>query len=70
MNKEELEKKNKEGFANIILLIGVCLIVIGIIVGVTDASNNFGKAFLCCGIGTFLTFVANYIKNGYLKFFN
>jgi hypothetical protein len=70
MNKEELDKKNKEGLANIILMVGVCLIVVGIIVGFTNPPDNFGKAFFVCGAGTILSFVANYMKNGYLKFFN
>lgn len=36
----------------------------------TNPPDNYGKTFLLCGTGTFLTFIANYIKNGYLKFFN
>jgi len=45
MTEEEKKKKNKEGIANIITVIGICLIIVGIIVGFTDAPKNFGMAF-------------------------
>lgn len=70
MNKEELTKKNKEGVANIILMVSICLIIVGAIIGFIDQPDNYGNAFLLCGLGTVLSFVATYIKNGYLKFFN
>lgn len=70
MTGQEKKEKNKEGIANIITVIGICLIIVGIIVGFTDAPKNFGMSFFVCGGGTTLTFVGNYIKNGYIKFFN
>lgn len=68
--KKNLNQKNREGIANIILMVGIVLIVMGFIFGVSDMSENAGKAFFICGIGTVLTFVSNYLKNGYIKFFN
>lgn len=68
--KKNLKTKNREGVANIILMIGIILIIMGIIFGVSNMVENAGKAFLICGFGTILTFVSNYMKNGYIKFLN
>ena len=68
--KKDLKQKNKEGIANMILVIGAILIIVGFIFGVSDIAENAGKAFLVCGAGTVLTFVSNYMKNGYIKFLN
>lgn len=66
----ELQQKNKKGVANIILLIGIMFILSGASLGFSNLDLYAGKAFLLCGFGTFLTFVSNYMKNGYIKFFN
>lgn len=65
MTEQERKKKNKKGIANIILLIGIIFIIFGFVL-----SKNAGEAFFMCFFGTVLTFVSNYMKNGYIKFFN
>lgn len=64
------QQKNREGIANIILMMGICLIIGGIIVGFTNMPDNVGTAFFMCLIGTVLNFTSGYIKYGYIKFFN
>ena len=68
--KKDLNQKNREGIANIILLVGIILILMGVVFGVSNILENAGKAFIICGVGTVLTYVSNYLKNGYIKFFN
>jgi len=63
-------KKNKEGITNLITFTGVCLIIIGIVAGLINIDDNWSKAFFCCLIGTVMTFIGNYMTNGYIKFFN
>lgn len=70
MTKKELKQKNKESVANIIFFIGVMLILSGASLGFFNLDLYAGKAFLLCSVGTTLTFVSNYLKNGYIKFFN
>ena len=68
--KKNIKTKNREGIANIILMIGISFIIIGFIFGVSNMAENAISAFFICGFGTILTFVSNYMKNGYIKFFN
>jgi hypothetical protein len=66
-----MNNKSKEGFANLLTLIGICLIVGGIYVSVMiGLEDGWGTSFLMCLVGTVLNFVAGYLKNGYFKFFN
>lgn len=67
---KDLRQKNKEGIANILLMVAICLVIGGIILGFTNIEEHAGKAFFMCAIGTILNFVASYLKHGYVKFFN
>ena len=69
-NMKDLKQKNKEGIANILLMMGICLIIGGIILGFINLEENVGKAFFMCAIGTILNFVSGYLRYGYVKFFN
>ena len=64
------EQKNKEGVANFLLLVSICLIIGGLVIGISNMKENVGIGFFMCLIGTALTFVSNYLKVGYFKFFN
>jgi hypothetical protein len=64
------EQKNKEGIANILSLVGICLIIGGILIAISNIQENVGSAFLMCLIGTVLNFSSTYLKFGYIKFFN
>jgi hypothetical protein len=68
--EKNIKQKNKEGIANIIGLIGVVLIIFGTAYGFSNIDQNWDVAFLACLSGTILTFVGNYLRNGYIKFFN
>jgi len=68
--KTDLKKKNNEGVSNLITFIGISFIIVGVIFGMSNIMEHAGKAFFLCLTGTILTFVGNYMKNGYLKFFN
>jgi len=70
MTEQERKQKNKEGIANIILIIGIALIIGGCIIGFSNMEQNWGTAFLMCLVGTVLNFTSNYMKNGYIKFGN
>lgn len=70
LTKKQKSQKNKEAIANIIFIVGACLIVVGIIIGFTNLPENIGKAFFACLIGTLCTYISGYIKYGYIKFFN
>lgn len=70
LTKKQKSQKNKEAIANIVMLIGACLIIYGIIIGFTNITENAGKAFFACLIGTLCTYISSYIKYGYVKFFN
>jgi len=70
MTEQEKKEKNKKGIANIILIIGIMLIIFGVTFGFKNLQENAVTAFFMCGAGTILTFVSNYMKNGYIKFFN
>ena len=63
-------QKNKEGIANILLMMSICLIICGIIIGIINFTENVGTAFFMCLIGTSLSFYSSYLKYGYIKFFN
>lgn len=69
-NMKDLRQKNKEGIANILMMVAICLIIGGIILGFTNLEENAGKGFFMCGGGTILTFVSSYLKHGYVKFLN
>ena len=64
------EQKNKEGIANILLMLAIGLIIGGVVIGLTNGKENVGTGFFLCLIGTFLSFVSGYIRHGYIKFFN
>lgn len=70
MKNEEIKNKNKEGIANFLLLVAVCLIFGGFYLGVSNMEENLKTAFFMCLTGTALSFISNYIKVGYFKFFN
>ncbi len=70
MDDQEKNKKNREGISNIILMIGIILIIGGGIFGFSNVLENSFEAFFICLTGTVLTFVANYLKHGYISFFN
>ena len=63
-------KKNKKGIANVITFVGICLIICGIATGLVNIDENWSRAFFCCLTGTIMTFIGNYMTNGYIKFFN
>lgn len=65
-----IKQKNKEGIANIILMAGICLIIVGILISIINFTENVGTSFFMCLIGTVLTFFAQYLRFGYIKFFN
>lgn len=67
---KNLQEKSKEGVTNLILLIGIVMIILGIIIGFKSFPDHAGSAFLLCGMGTIITFIANYLNHGYFKFFN
>ena len=69
IEKENLKKKNKEGLANILMLISICLIIFGAIFGFMSLPNAL-PGFVICGTGAVLSFVSGYLKNGYINFFN
>ena len=70
MDKETKQQKNKEAIGAIITLVGICFIIFGAAFGVSNMMENSIGAFFLCLFGTILTFVGNYFRNGYLKFFN
>jgi len=70
MTQEEKNKKNKLALGAMVTIIGAGCIVIGAVLGFYDVPNNVGKAFWLCLGGTALTFLGNYLRNGYIKFFN
>jgi hypothetical protein len=67
---KNLQEKSKEGVTYFILLIGSVMIILGIIIGFKSFPDHAGSAFLLCGMGTIITFIANYLNHGYFKFFN
>lgn len=62
--------KNEKAIGAIFMIIGVCLIISGCILGLLDINMNAIPAFLMCLTGTVTQFYGNYLRNGYLKFFN
>lgn len=70
MTEKEKNQKNKEGIANVLTVIGGSMVLISIIVAFMFGPEVFGTLFFVSLIGTVLIFVSNYIRNGYLKFFN
>lgn len=70
MTEKEKNQKNKEGIANVLTVIGGSMIVTAIIIAFMFGPEVFGTLFFVSLIGTVLIFVSNYIRNGYLKFFN
>jgi hypothetical protein len=70
ITKKELKKKNREGQANLILFIGACFIIFAIILEMISLEVYGGVAFMLSLSGTIMTFISNFLKNGYLKFFN
>ena len=66
-----MNQKSKEGLGNIITVVGAILILMGIFYSVSvGIDNGWQVSFFTCLIGTILTFVGQYLKNGYIKFFN
>ena len=70
LNSEQLRKKNREGISNIILVIGSLFIIFGIVIGIYDFELYSISAFIMNMIGVLLINVANYLRYGYIKFFN
>ena len=68
--KKSLKEKNKEGFANIMTMVAIALILGGIVVGFFNFPENVKNAFFLCLSGTIINFVGIYMRHGYMKFFN
>lgn len=66
-----MDERSKKGLANILTLVGVCLVVGSIVMSIIfGLDKNVGKLFLISLVGTVLIFTANYMRDGYIKFFN
>ena len=70
MDAKEKAEKNKQALGAIITIVGIGLIVIGIVTGLNHVPESLSTGFFMCLAGTVLTFVGNYFRNGYIKFFN
>lgn len=66
-----MDNKSKVGLANFLLLASICLILGGIGVSIAvGLEDGWATSFVLCLIGTVLSLISGYLKNGYFKFFN